>query len=194
MCGVPVVRDIHGYPCIYILGYPLNIRLLPPKTTRLRGSYEDQRRLRTTGLMAPKKRGGGGASKAKKKAKPPARAHESDDDGDDMEEETDGPASTSKVSFGAQFMLFRVLMLAGVAVSFARSAGNVAKILSTAAQQGATWARCGTSTLIKLAHRACLGCELTPCANCIRLNISSWFGKVRCARAARAGAPRGAAT
>ena len=138
--------------------------------------------------MAPKKRGGGGASKAKKKAKPPARAHESDDDGDDMEEETDGPASTSKVSFGAQFMLFRVLMLAGVAVSFARSAGNVAKILSTAAQQGATWARCGTSTLIKLAHRACLGCDLTPCANCIRLNISSWFGKV-CASRAR---PRGA--
>ena len=133
--------------------------------------------------MAPKKRGGGGASKAKKKAKPPARAHESDDDGDDMEEETDGPASTSKVSFGAQFMLFRVLMLAGVAVSFARSAGNVAKILSTAAQQGATWARCGTSTLIKLAHRACLGCDLTPCANCIRLNISSWFGKVCASRA-----------
>jgi len=102
--------------------------------------------------MAPKKRGGGGASKAKKKAKPPARAHESDDDGDDMEEETDGPASTSKVSFGAQFMLFRVLMLAGVAVSFARSAGNVAKILSTAAQQGATWARCGSDGRAGLLH------------------------------------------
>ena len=58
--------------------------------------------------------------------------------------ETDGPAPKSKVSFGAKFMLFRVLMLAGVPVSFARSKGNFAKILAAAAQQGATWARCGT--------------------------------------------------
>ena len=94
--------------------------------------------------MAPKKRSGSGASKQSKKKKPTARAADSSDDGDDMEEEPDGPSHEGKVTFGAQFMLFRVLMLGGVSVSFARSAGNVAKILSAAARQGATWARCGT--------------------------------------------------
>ena len=38
---------------------------------------------------------------------------------------------------------------------------------------------------MKLAERAYLGCDLTPCANCICLNVSSWFGKVRVARARR---------
>jgi hypothetical protein len=42
---------------------------------------------------------------------------------------------------------------------------------------------------MKLAQRAYLGCDLIPCANCIRLNISSWFGKVRAARMSRAPAP-----
>ena len=88
--------------------------------------------------MAPKKRSGSGASKQSKKKKPTARAADSSDDGDDMEEEPDGPSHEGKVTFGAQFMLFRVLMLGGVSVSFARSAGNVAKILSAAARQGAT--------------------------------------------------------
>ena len=67
--------------------------------------------------MAPKKkRGGSGGSKQKnrKKPQPHVRAPESDDDGDDMEKETDGLAPKKKVSFGAQFMLFRVLMLMGV--------------------------------------------------------------------------------
>ena len=38
---------------------------------------------------------------------------------------------------------------------------------------------------MKLAQRAYLGRDLTPYANCICLNISSWFGKVRVARARR---------
>jgi hypothetical protein len=102
--------------------------------------------------MAPKKRSGSGASKVKKKKKPSAPAHESDDDGgDDMEEETDGPVP-KKVAFGARFMLFRVLMLAGAPVSFARGAGNVAKLLSEAAQKGATWARCGSDGRAGLLH------------------------------------------
>ena len=42
---------------------------------------------------------------------------------------------------------------------------------------------------MKLAQRAYLGCDLIPCANCIRLNISSWFGNVRAARMSRAPAP-----
>ena len=102
--------------------------------------------------MAPKKRSGSGASKVKKKKKPSAPAHESDDDGgDDMEEETDGPVP-KKVAFGARFMLFRVLMLTGAPVSFARGAGNVAKLLSAAAQKGATWARCGSDGRAGLLH------------------------------------------
>ena len=102
--------------------------------------------------MAPKKRSGSGASKVKKKKKPSAPAHESDDDGgDDMEEETDGPVP-KKVAFGARFMLFRVLMLASAPVSFARGAGNVAKLLSEAAQKGATWARCGSDGRAGLLH------------------------------------------
>ena len=102
--------------------------------------------------MAPKKRSGSGASKVKKKKKPSAPAHESDDDGgDDMEEETDGPVP-KKVAFGARFMLFRVLMLTGAPVSFARGAGNVAKLLSEAAQKGATWARCGSDGRAGLLH------------------------------------------
>ena len=95
--------------------------------------------------MAPKKRGGSGARKHSKKKKTAASAADSDNDGDDREEEEpNGPSRKGTVCLGAQFMLFRVLMLAGVPVSFARSAGNVAKLLSAAAQQGATWARCGT--------------------------------------------------
>ena len=38
---------------------------------------------------------------------------------------------------------------------------------------------------MKLAQRAYLGRDLTPYANCICLNISSWFGKVRVAHARR---------
>mgnify|MGYP006907214259 CR=1 FL=1 len=81
--------------------------------------------------MAPKKRGGSGARKHSKKKKTAASAADSDNDGDDREEEEpNGPSRKGTVSFGVQFMLFRVLMLAGVPVSFARSAGNVAKVLS----------------------------------------------------------------
>ena len=106
--------------------------------------------------MAPKKkRGGSGGSKQKnrKKPQPHARAPESDDDGDDMEKETDGLAPKKKVSFGAQFMLFRVLMLMGVPVDFARGAGNVSKLVSAAAQGGAKWARCGTDGRAGLLHK-----------------------------------------
>ena len=92
--------------------------------------------------MAPKKRGGSPRGAPPKKKKPAAREADIDDDGDDMEE-TDGPSPKRQVTFGRQFMLFRVLMLAGAPVSFARSAGNVFKLLSVAARQGATWARCG---------------------------------------------------
>ena len=98
-------------------------------------------------MASTKKRGGSGGSKQKnrKKPQPHARAPESDDDGDDMEEETDGLAPKKKVSFGAQFMLFRVLMLAsGVPVDFARGAEHVSKLVSAAAQGGAKWARRGT--------------------------------------------------
>ena len=108
---------------VVCLVYPANIRVCPPKLRRLRARVEDQRRLSETGRMAPKKkRGGSGGSKQKnrKKPQPHARAPESDDDGDDMEKETDGLAPKKKVSFGAQFMLFRVLMLMGVPVDFAR--------------------------------------------------------------------------
>ena len=38
---------------------------------------------------------------------------------------------------------------------------------------------------MKLAQSAYLGRDLTPYANCICLNISSWFGKVRVAHARR---------
>ena len=100
--------------------------------------------------MAPKKRGRSNASKQTKKKKSAARAAagseraaDSDDDGDAMEDETDRSRKASKVTFGAQFMLFRVLMLSNVPVSFAKDAGNVAKILSEAAGRGAKWARCG---------------------------------------------------
>ena len=40
-------------------------------------------------------------------------------------------------------MLFRMLLVAGAAVSFAAGQGNMANILATAAAAGAVWARCG---------------------------------------------------
>ena len=94
--------------------------------------------------MAPKKRSGSGVSKQSKKKQSTARAADSSDDEYFDQMETDGPAPKSKVSFGAKFMLFRVLMLMGVPVDFARGAGNVSKLVSAAAQGGAKWARCGT--------------------------------------------------
>ena len=121
----------------------LNLLQAPP-TTRLRARDEDQRRLSEDWPDGAKKRGGSGGSKPKKeKKKPPARALESDD--------------------GAKFMLFRVLMLANVPVSFARGSGNVAKLLSAAAHKGAMRARCGTDgRACRMPQAPLLGLEGAP--------------------------------
>ena len=92
--------------------------------------------------MAPKKKARGGGKK---------RSRLPDDDDSEPDSLLDGlnpdeeevRTPKSKVSFGAQFMLFRVLMLATVPVSFAKGSGNVAKLLAQAAEKGATWNRCG---------------------------------------------------
>ena len=54
-----------------------------------------------------------------------------------------GPTRVKEPTFGAQFMIFRVLLVAGAAVSFAAGEGNQAAILATAAAAGAVWSRCG---------------------------------------------------
>ena len=92
--------------------------------------------------MPPSKRAGSGATKSQKKKKKPAQRIDSSDD--EMEEATTGPKITKQPCFGAQYMLFRVMMLGGKAVSFSRSEGNWQKRLSEAAKAGAKWARCGT--------------------------------------------------
>ena len=93
--------------------------------------------------MPPSKRAGSGATKSQKKKKKPAQRIDSSDD--EMEEATaEGPKITKQPCFGAQYMLFRVMMLGGKAVSFSRSEGNWQKRLSEAAKAGAKWARCGT--------------------------------------------------
>ena len=124
--------------------YPRNIQFFSSQTTRLRARDEDQRRLSEDWPDGAKKRGGSGGSKPKKeKKKPPARALESDD--------------------GAKFMLFRVLMLANVPVSFARGSGNVAKLLSAAAHKGAMRARCGTDgRACRMPQAPLLGLEGAP--------------------------------
>ena len=72
---------------------------------------------------------------AQKKKKKPAQRIDSSDD--EMEEATaEGPKITKQPCFGAQYMLFRVMMLGGKAVSFSRSEGNWQKGLSEAAQGG----------------------------------------------------------
>jgi hypothetical protein len=125
-------------------GIPTEYTVFSSQTTRLRARDEDQRRLSEDWPDGAKKRGGSGGSKPKKeKKKPPARALESDD--------------------GAKFMLFRVLMLANVPVSFARGSGNVAKLLSAAAHKGAMRARCGTDgRACRMPQAPLLGLEGAP--------------------------------
>ena len=128
----------------YYYGIPTEYTVFSSQTTRLRARDEDQRRLSEDWPDGAKKRGGSGGSKPKKeKKKPPARALESDD--------------------GAKFMLFRVLMLANVPVSFARGSGNVAKLLSAAAHKGAMRARCGTDgRACRMPQAPLLGLEGAP--------------------------------
>ena len=125
-------------------GIPTEYTVFSSQTTRLRARDEDQRRLSEDWPDGAKQRGGSGGSKPKKeKKKPPARALESDD--------------------GAKFMLFRVLMLANVPVSFARGSGNVAKLLSAAAHKGAMRARCGTDgRACRMPQAPLLGLEGAP--------------------------------
>ena len=54
-----------------------------------------------------------------------------------------GPTRVKEPTIGAQFIIFRVLLVAGAAVSFAAGEGNQATILATAAAAGAAWSRCG---------------------------------------------------
>ena len=86
-----------------------------------------------------------------RKAKQPRRVARSraavvdddSDDGDDGDPAETGRCPRHEPAFGATFMLFRVLLVGGVAVSFAAGEGNVAAILAAAAAAGAAWARCG---------------------------------------------------
>ena len=86
-----------------------------------------------------------------RKAKQPRRVARSraavvdddSDDGDDGDPAETGRCPRHEPAFGATFMLFRVLLVGGVAVSFAAGEGNVAAILAAAAAAGAVWARCG---------------------------------------------------
>ena len=76
-----------------------------------------------------------------RKRKSQAVLAESDSDDSD---ELDIGGDTSKVPpFGATWMLFRVLMLSGVAVSFAAAKGDLQTVLVAAATTGALWHRCG---------------------------------------------------
>ena len=54
-----------------------------------------------------------------------------------MEEATaEGPKITKQPCFGAQYMLFRVMMLGGKAVSFSRSEGNILAEEAVRGRQG----------------------------------------------------------
>ena len=68
---------------------------------------------------------------------------DSSDDGEGAAPAANRRSPRHEPAFGAQFMLFRMLLVAGAAVSFATDQGNVATILATAAAAGAVWARCG---------------------------------------------------
>ena len=126
----------------YYYGIPTEYTVFSSQTTRLRARDEDQRRL-SEDWPEPLCSRSGGSKPKKEKKKPPARALESDD--------------------GAKFMLFRVLMLANVPVSFARGSGNVAKLLSAAAHKGAMRARCGTDgRACRMPQAPLLGLEGAP--------------------------------
>ena len=84
------------------------------------------------------------ASKPAAARKKKARAVQSDDESDNGSAASGaGPTRVKEPTFGAQFMIFRVLLVAGAAVSFAAGEGNQAAILATAAAAGAAWSRCG---------------------------------------------------
>ena len=84
------------------------------------------------------------ASKPAAARKKKARAVQSDDESDNGSA-TSGAGLTrvKEPTFGARFIIFRVLLVAGAAVSFAAGEGNQAAILATAAAAGAVWSRCG---------------------------------------------------
>ena len=84
------------------------------------------------------------ASKPAAARKKKARAVQSDDESDNGSAASGaGPTRVKEPTFGAQFTIFRVLLVAGAAVSFAAGEGNQAAILATAAAAGAVWSRCG---------------------------------------------------
>ena len=71
---------------------------------------------------------------------------------DDMEQFED--AATRQPAFGAEWMLFRMLVIGTAVVSFAASQGNPAAIFATAAAAGAVWARCGADGKDGRSHNA----------------------------------------
>ena len=90
--------------------------------------------------MAPKKRGravraANTPKQGGRKRATPIRAHDSDEDACSAQD-GDGPFNRQP-TIGVAYMLFRALFVAGVAVSFATSNGNVTQILATAAAAGA---------------------------------------------------------
>jgi len=93
--------------------------------------------------MAPKKKRGKARAKPAAAAARPGPAEEDDEEEEGLSGGAGG-AQRRDVIFGARWMLFRSLLLAGAAVSFAQGEGNAARIIAGAAAAGAVWARCGS--------------------------------------------------